>query len=263
MKKKIFSMIYVLAFGVGLKSQTCTSTANIPPNGTLNINGVNVTSSYTGSVSSYFNTWSSCSGAINFNIGSLWVGQNGVWTLTLNFDKPVNDLVFLIGATNIGESFSFNSNSGGVSITSINFCSVSITANTITGIADTNGGGGGVFKIHAPSGYTQLTINGPGGSIGSLLAACSASILGVDEINSSTKDNMVSIYPNPVQNNFTISSKDNLKSYEIFDESGRKVMSSSLKGYKQEVDISSLIKGNYIVSIETKQHKINKKFSKN
>lgn len=74
---------------------------------------------------------------------------------------------------------------------------------------------------------------------------------------------MVSIYPNPVQNNFTISSKDNLKSYEIFDESGRKVMSSSLKGNKQEVDISSLIKGNYIVSIETKQRKINKKISKN
>ncbi|SIQ20090.1 Por secretion system C-terminal sorting domain-containing protein [Chryseobacterium sp. RU37D] len=263
MKKKIFSMIYVLAFGLGLKSQTCASTANIPPNGTLNINGINVTSSSIGTESTNFDMfWASCTVNVTFNTGSLFVGQNGAWSETLNFDKPVNDLVFLIAGLDPGENYNFISNNGSVSITPMNTCYASINANTITSV---QAGGGGVFKIHAPNGYQQLTINDPGtNGNGSLLAVCSASIfLGTDEINSNTKDDLVSIYPNPVQNNFTISSKDNLRSYEIFDESGRKVMSSSLKGNKQEVDISSLIKGNYIVSIETKQRKINKKISKN
>jgi hypothetical protein len=60
----------------------------------------------------------------------------------------------------------------------------------------------------------------------------------------------------------TITSKEALKSYKIFDQSGRLVISSSLKGNKQEINISSLKTGNYVVSVETQKQTVNKKLIK-
>lgn len=60
-----------------------------------------------------------------------------------------------------------------------------------------------------------------------------------------------------------ILSKDVLRSYTIYDEAGRLVMSaSSLKGNKQEVNVSSIQTGNYIVTVETDKQTVNKKFIK-
>lgn len=89
----------------------------------------------------------------------------------------------------------------------------------------------------------------------------SCAVLGVDD--AIVKNNTVDIYPNPAKNRITISSKEGLKSYKIYDEAGRLVRSaSSLKGNKIEVNLSSIQTGNYVVSIETEKQTINKKLIK-
>ncbi|MET3535380.1 T9SS type A sorting domain-containing protein [Chryseobacterium limigenitum] len=61
----------------------------------------------------------------------------------------------------------------------------------------------------------------------------------------------------------TISSKEGLKSYKMYDEAGRLVSSaSSLKGNKTEISLSTMQTGNYIVSIETEKQTITKKLIK-
>ncbi|MDR4894116.1 MULTISPECIES: M12 family metallo-peptidase [unclassified Chryseobacterium] len=85
--------------------------------------------------------------------------------------------------------------------------------------------------------------------------------LGVEDIE--TNNNTVSIYPNPAKTMIIISSKENLKSYKIFDEAGRLVTSaSSLKGSKTEINLSSIQTGNYVISIETEKQTVNKKLIK-
>jgi hypothetical protein len=89
----------------------------------------------------------------------------------------------------------------------------------------------------------------------------SCSVLAVEDIN--TKDSIVSIYPNPAKSIITISSKEDLKSFKIFDESGRLIKSeSSLKGSRLDVNISSMQTGNYVVTVETEKQKVTKKLIK-
>lgn len=89
----------------------------------------------------------------------------------------------------------------------------------------------------------------------------SCSVLAVEDIN--TKDNIVSIYPNPAKNSITISSKETLKSFKIYDEAGRLIKSeSSLKGSRLDVNISTMQTGNYVVTVETEKQKVTKKLIK-
>lgn len=167
---------------------TCSGTANIPANGTITVNGVQVTSSSSGNVTYYTPAYGSCSGT-TLSPGSLWVGNgsqtaatpSSAWSVTFTFDKPVNDLViFLSGSGNTyNEDFIFNSNGGPVSLFSDNSCYSTINGNTIiSGLGSPQGtGGGGIFKISAPNAFTTLTINGAGGANGTLIAMCSASII--------------------------------------------------------------------------------------
>ncbi|MEI3791241.1 MULTISPECIES: GEVED domain-containing protein [unclassified Chryseobacterium] len=168
---------------------TCSGTANIPPNGVITVNGVQVTTVSSGSVTTYGPSYSSCYGAINVNAGSLWVGSGSygaataasAWSVTFTFNKPVNDLILVLSATGgLGnENFIFNSNGGAVSVFSDNSCYSTITGNTINSGSAAPveaGGGGGIFKISAPNAFTTLTINGAGGYNGTLIAMCTASI---------------------------------------------------------------------------------------
>ncbi|WP_426482957.1 beta strand repeat-containing protein [Chryseobacterium sp. R2ACT005] len=165
----------------------CSGTANIPANGTITVNGIQVTSSSSGNVTYYTPAYGSCSGD-TISPGSLWVGNGSqttatpasAWSVTFTFDKPVNDLVILLSGSGntYNEDFIFNSNGGAVSLFSNNSCYSTINGNKIiSGQGSPPGtGGGGVFKISAPNAFTTLTINGGGGANGTLIAMCSASI---------------------------------------------------------------------------------------
>ncbi|WP_312769035.1 hypothetical protein [Epilithonimonas sp.] len=197
--KIIVLLLFFLSSITGNAQVTCSGgTTNIPRSGSVVINGVTVTSTYTGDVQNYtYGAWSSCSGSVTTSNNSLIVGTGDLWNPTayspwsvkLNFNKPVNDLVVVLTATGTGgfssynENFVFNSNGGTVKITAGTNCYSTISGNTIYSGAGapldtsgTSGGGGGLFKISAPTAYTSLTINGNGGLAGSLMAICGVSI---------------------------------------------------------------------------------------
>ncbi|PRB85522.1 zinc metalloprotease [Chryseobacterium culicis] len=89
----------------------------------------------------------------------------------------------------------------------------------------------------------------------------SCNVLAVEDIN--IKNNSIDLYPNPAKNMIMLSSKERLKGYKIYDEAGRLVISnSSLKGNKQEINLSSIQTGNYVITIETEKQTISKKLIK-
>ncbi|SDR08251.1 Por secretion system C-terminal sorting domain-containing protein [Chryseobacterium soldanellicola] len=119
----------------------------------------------------------------------------------------------------------------------------------------------GSFTSTDPSGaITVRFLSDEGVNESGWKANFSCAVLAVDAVN--VKNSSINIYPNPARNMIVISSKENLKSYKIYDETGRLVSGSSLKGNKQEVNISSMQTGNYVVSIETDKQTVSKKLIK-
>ncbi|WP_153393623.1 hypothetical protein [Chryseobacterium vaccae] len=191
--KKTLISIKTLALGIMIlfisvataKAQTCTgTTANIPPNGTITVNGVSVTSASTGYVSQ-FGAFSGCSG-VNLSNNNLYVGattgiDTGPWQTVLTFSKPVNNIIILLAAAggNNNEKFYFTSNGGAISISSTNNCYSVINGNSIFSGAGAppSPGGGGIFQLTSPTSFTTLTMSGLGGMTGSLIGICSASIV--------------------------------------------------------------------------------------
>ncbi|ASW73400.1 zinc metalloprotease [Chryseobacterium piperi] len=140
----------------------------------------------------------------------------------------------------------------GPSTTSPLFANGTLTGNTLPGP---------FTSTHSSGAITVRFVSDPGVTEDGWKANFSCAVLGIEEV--STKDNTVNIFPNPAKNMITISSKENLKSYKMYDAAGRVVLSSSsLKGNKLEVNISSVQTGNYVVSVETDKQTVIKKLIK-
>jgi len=159
-----------------MQSTACSGTANIPPNGTLVVNGINVSSASVGDVTTYGPSYSSCGFATS--PGSLWLGSGGAFfSTTLTFSTPVNDLIIVINGTDAGERFLFT-RTNPTTITDLGSCGFTVNGSEVVCVS-TDGGGsasGGQFQISAAAPYTQLTISGTGTQAGSLVAVCSATI---------------------------------------------------------------------------------------
>lgn len=145
----------------------------VPP---ATINGIILTATSTGSVTTFADPYTSC-GNYNTPANSVWLGSGGEFSYTVQFSVPVNNITFVIAATGqtMDELFTFTTNTGTPWITSISNCYSSVSGNVISsGLnADPNSmGGGGIFIISNSAAYTSVTITGPGGSAGSLLAIC-------------------------------------------------------------------------------------------
>lgn len=159
-----------------LQAQTCN--ALVPP---TTVSGVSVTSSSTGSITSYPTAHTSC-GLYTTPANSIHIGMTGPFTYTLNFSAPVNCLDFVLTGTGQGgnEDFTLTTNTGVPSITDNGSCFTTITGNLIlsgAGASGINGGGGGNFTVVNPTPFTTLTISGGGGLAGSLFAICEASLV--------------------------------------------------------------------------------------
>ncbi|WP_183148132.1 T9SS type A sorting domain-containing protein [Chryseobacterium nematophagum] len=246
-----------------LQAQLCGNTADINTSGTISIGNVQVSSSSSGSVLYEIaaNFFDACNLGATLSSGSaLRVGSNGSWSVTFSFSVPVNNVRIVIsGADTFArhEDFIFNTNGGSASIIPGGSCGMGINGNTITAIGTL---GAGVYIINS-SPYTQLTVSGGGGSGGSVIGVCSSSVLENQEIKN-LKNDVVDIYPSQVKDMMTISSKETLKSYKIFDESGKLILSAALGSNKKEINLSGIMPGSYIVAIETKTKTINKKIIK-
>lgn len=140
----------------------------------------------------------------------------------------------------------------GPSTTSPLFANGTLTGNTLPGV---------FTSTHATGAITVRFVSDPAETGSGWKAGFSCAVLGIEDV--STKDNTVNIYPNPAKNMIVISAKENLRSYKMYDEAGRLVLSSdSLKGNKSEINISSIQTGNYIVSVETEKQTVIKKLIK-
>ncbi|CAA7194805.1 T9SS type A sorting domain-containing protein [Chryseobacterium potabilaquae] len=246
-----------------IQAQLCGNTADINTSGTISIGNVQVSSSSSGSVlyEMAANFFDACNLGATLSSGSaLRVGSNGSWSVTFSFSVPVNNVRIVISGADIftrPEDFIFNTNGGSASIIPGGSCGMGINGNTITAIGTL---GAGVYIINS-SPYTQLTVSGGGGSGGSVIGVCSSSVLENQEIKN-LKNDAVDIYPSQVKDMMTISSKETLKSYKIFDESGKLILSAPLGSNKTEINLSGFMPGSYIVAVETKTKTINKKIIK-
>jgi hypothetical protein len=72
-------------------------------------------------------------------------------------------------------------------------------------------------------------------------------------------DNNIKLYPNPADNTLNIESQEKINEIEFYDALGKRVKAITLNRKEAIIDISSLIKGNYIVNLITDKGRTTKK----
>ena len=79
-KIQLIILFLLLISGVNMNAQvTCTGgTTNIPRQGTVLVNGVNITTTYSGDVQNYPYPFSSCNGSVTSSANSLLVGMGNL-----------------------------------------------------------------------------------------------------------------------------------------------------------------------------------------
>ena len=76
-------------------------------------------------------------------------------------------------------------------------------------------------------------------------------------------ENTVNIYPNPANYKLNIGSNNIIKSIEIYNPLGQRVYQIKVNAKSKSIDINSLLKGIYIIGVNTEEGYIKKKFIKN
>jgi hypothetical protein len=127
-------------------------------------NGITVTGSGTGTYTVYPPGWGSC----------------GIFAKANTFSQPVNDMIYNITATDVGEIITITTDAGTPSITYTDgSCPsyFSISGNVITCIVGPYPGAGGRFLIHSTSVFTAITFSHNGEGNGSTMTMCFDKVL--------------------------------------------------------------------------------------
>lgn len=197
MKNYIRYIIVIFLFGIvmthSIQAQNCSNLVRIPANGTMNHNGVQITTSSTGSVWELQGKATPSCGSIytvpwTAHLGGLPGPPHRPFSLVLNFDKPVNNVVVAISEGGwLGlipaiqnETFTFTSNGGTISISSTMKCYSTISGNVVytgSGTSIHTYLGGGYFMLTSPTPYTQLTVSGVGQWNGAAIMLCGESVI--------------------------------------------------------------------------------------
>ena len=164
----LFAIISVLNFSVF--SQDCQFSV-VPP---CKMDGIDVTHTFTGSVSTYYGVYTSCS--VTTPANAMWLGSTGPFVYNLNFSKAITQVSIVITASGFprDENFIFTTDKSEIpTIESKNSCYSRIDGNQIfSGANSTNEGAGGIFTIKSKTPFTTLTISGNGGENGSIFSLC-------------------------------------------------------------------------------------------
>lgn len=194
-----------------------------------------------------------CGGALFTDTGGTTGNYGDNQTIIKTFYPSSGALTMNLTEFSLEEDYDFMYIYNGPSTSSPMFA----TGNALTGTAAPMS-----FTSTHPSGaITVRFVSDPAENESGWKANFSCAILAVEDVN--TKDNSVNIYPNPARTVITISSKDALKSFKMYDEAGRLIKSeASLKGTRFDVNISAVQTGNYVVIVETEKQKITKKLIK-
>ncbi|MEE1189486.1 MAG: T9SS type A sorting domain-containing protein [Bacteroidales bacterium] len=75
-------------------------------------------------------------------------------------------------------------------------------------------------------------------------------------------DKTCSIFPNPTENNVTVRSNYKVKHYDLYDESGRLILSEDCNAHEFPIDLRTCIVGNYVLKIRTSKGEVVKKIIK-
>jgi len=89
---------------------------------------------------------------------------------------------------------------------------------------------------------------------------CITPLLGLNEIK--LEDNSITLYPNPTSKDVNISSENIINSIEVFNSLGQKVYQEKAKSKERTIDVSSLLKGVYIIGVNTEKGYSRKKLIK-
>lgn len=93
--------------------------------------------------------------------------------------------------------------------------------------------------------------------VGKTIIVTQGAILATGE----SKLSIITLYPNPTSDYLNIKTDHNISKVDLFDMTGKLVLSSKLQEHK--VDVSTLIKGNYVIKIYTESGVVTSKFIKN
>ena len=154
------------------------------------IDGVDVTTIETGDITVFgAPSNSSCGFTVNLDDASIWVGQNAPYSLTFEFDPPVNSASIITSALDNGlglDIFNVSVNGGGsMTLTQICGC-LTVSGTTVT--CSTCSNDGGIVEVTSTSPFTQLTLSGGAGAIGFLLGLCGVANPALCEIEASITD---------------------------------------------------------------------------
>ncbi len=135
------------------------------------LNGITVSLTPSGSVSTYSTAWNSC--GVTTKAASIWIGFSTSGSITNTFSVPVNNIIYNITASNAGEAFTVTTSDGTPSISVTNGCSYNVVDNIIS---FTSADVGAKITITSTSPFTWLQIshNGVGG--GSLITLDASSL---------------------------------------------------------------------------------------
>jgi hypothetical protein len=222
------------------------------------VNGVTITTNTTGAVGTGSpiptDTYTYC-GVVSRTV-SLGAGFPSAFTQTLNFSSPINNIVYILTASDcssgVCESFSFTVNAGTLTCTQAgSACLFHQSGNNF--IADTSGGlsNDAYITLSSTMSYTSITVTGPGGNNGSMMSLCASSITG---IKNNAFNEQIQIYPNPVKNKINIEANQ-ISQIKVFDLLGKETTSTKEK----EIDVSNFSEGVYFIQVKTNQNTYTKK----
>ena len=104
----------------------------------------------------------------------------------------------------------------------------------------------------------RVWILGSGDVPGDTYDTCADSTLGINHLSKSN----VNIYPNPVNNTLNISAGSTIDAVNIFDLTGREVLRATPNVDKTSLDVSSLNKGFYLLTVKSGNQELTTKLVK-
>jgi hypothetical protein len=198
--------------------------------------------------------------------GQTLLGSNipSLFTQTLTFVNPVNNVIYMINAadstSSVVETFSFTVDSGILTCTQGgSSCLFTQTGNVFSANMFGSIDNSACITITSTIPYTSITVSGPGGNNGSFMALClSSATTSISQISGLNSN--ISIYPNPASSIINVAGLPNANSTLVLtDMLGNTVKQIKVQGSQLTIDVSELNEGVYNISLSSHQGVVNKK----
>ena len=160
-----------------INSSCCSTRSQLPTiGGQRTVGNTVITATGSGSVvtgpTAVINAYYNYIGSFNIAADPI-LGYSGSFTYTLNFSNQVSNIRILIYGLNAGNSITFASNTGSLTIDPCLVACLNIVGNTVSSVACDVIAGAGYLEITPSTPITSLTISGAGDPGGTGIQLCS------------------------------------------------------------------------------------------